>query len=178
MTTPDFTPWLQFESQLATWMKAFARDDLPFRAGYQSIPGFPSDGFRADALLTNGRVLLALEVEVRQSHPDTNVGKYWLLSEHHVYERVVLFHVYTPAYNSYGWRKTLGEFYAKKMTAELPFEYILLDHRTAKDTNAALKDVCAQLEPRIHKEFSLELGSGVVQQLAQADSPASGGSTP
>ncbi len=154
---PDFTPWLQFESKLAAWIESFARSALPFRAGRQAIPGFPSDGFRADALLTNGQVLLAVEVEVRQTHPDTNVGKYWLLSEHQRYKKIVLFHVYTPAYNSYGWRKTLGEFYARKMSAELPFEYVLLDKRSSPDTDTAFAEVCTALEPRIREEFAREL---------------------
>jgi hypothetical protein len=158
----DFTPWLQFETKLAAWMKGFARSELSFRAGRQSIPGFPSDGFRADALLTNGRVLLALEVEVKQSHPDTNVGKYWLLSEYQSYDKVILFHVYTPAYNSYGWRKRLGEFYAKRMAAELPFEYVLLDKRSATNSEAAFGDVCRVIEPRIHQDFSSELAQQAV----------------
>jgi hypothetical protein len=100
---------------------------------------------------------LALEVEVRQTHPDTNVGKYWLLSEHCKYERVTLFHVYTPAYNSYGWRKALGEFYAGRMSAELPFEYVLLDKRSSYDAEVAFAEVCAVLDPRIRREFSNEL---------------------
>jgi len=86
-------------------------------------------------------LLRSLAVEAGQTHPDTNVGKYWLLSEHHVYSSVVLFHIYTPRYNSYGWRKTLGEFYARKMNAELPFEYSLLDFRNAEDYGATLADV-------------------------------------
>ncbi len=111
----DKSPWLEFEASLAGWMSSFGRPHLTFKSGRQAIPGFPSSGFRADALLTDGKVLLALEVEVKQTHPDTNVGKYWLLSEHQAYEKVILFHVYTPTYNSYGWRKKLGEFYASKM---------------------------------------------------------------
>ncbi|MBI3783303.1 MAG: hypothetical protein HY270_07870 [Deltaproteobacteria bacterium] len=166
---PDFAPWLQFESRLAAWMQSFATSALRFRAGRQAIPGFPSDGFRADALLTNSQVLLALEVEVKQTHPDTNVGKYWLLSEHHEYKKIVLFHVYTPAYSSYGWRKTLGEFYARRMSAELPFEYVLLDKKSSPDTETAFAEVCAVLELRIRQEFSHELAPGTVQQIAAGD---------
>jgi hypothetical protein len=154
---PDFTPWLKFEAILATWMSTFERPSLAFKSGRQAIPGFPSSGFRADGLLTNGNVLLALEVEVKQTHPDTNVGKYWLLSEHQQYEKVILFHVYTPAYNSYGWRKTLGEFYASKMTLEIPFEYHVLDLRNAINIESAFEEVTKQLEERINVEFVNEL---------------------
>jgi hypothetical protein len=157
--TPDFSPWLKFEASLATWMKRFERPRLTFKSGRQAIPGFPSSGFRADGLLTNGNVLLALEVEVKQTHPDTNVGKYWLLSEHQQYEKVILFHVYTPAYNSYGWRKTLGEFYASKMAIALPFEYHVLDLRNAMDTESAFKEVTMKLGERIYFEFSDELSN-------------------
>ena len=155
--TLDFSPWLAFEASLATWMRGFERPQLTFKSGRQAIPGFPSSGFRADGLLTNGKVLLALEVEVKQTHPDTNVGKYWLLSEHQQYGKVILFHVYTPAYNSYGWRKTLGEFYAKKMEAELPFEYQLLDLRNALDIEQAFLYVTKILGERISLEFGNKL---------------------
>lgn len=138
-------------------MGEFSRRDLKFSAGYQSIPGYPSDGFRADGALTNGRVLIALEVEVKQAHPDTNVGKYWLLSEHHTYEKVILIHVYTPGYNSYGWRKSLGEFYATKMKESLPFEYIQLDARKSTNYEETLDQVKELLAGKIRAEFSKEL---------------------
>lgn len=145
--------WLEVETQLACWMKTFAGPGLEFCAGYRRIPGFPSDGFRADGLLTDGKTLVALEVEVRQTHPDTNVGKYWLLAEHHAYDRVILFHLYTPAFNSYGWRMQLGQFYARKMQATLPFEYILLDRRGDTDMTATFREVTSIIESRIRKEF-------------------------
>src|SRR5687767_14947952 len=149
----DLKPWLQFEARLAAWMRGLAANRLTFRAGRQSIPGFPSDGFRADALLTDGRVLLALEVEVKQTHPDTNVGKYWLLADHHRYEKVILFHIYTPGYDSYGWRKALGEFYACKMAAELPFEYVAVDLRAETDIEEAFAKACAAIGPRVQQEL-------------------------
>jgi hypothetical protein len=149
--------WTEFEAELAAWMKTFARPSLKFCHGRQCIPGFPSDGFRADGALTNGRVLIALEVEARQQHPDTNVGKYWLLAQHYQYTNVVLFHIYTPAFSSYPWRKTLGEFYASKISAELPFEYVLLDKRQATDFLGDLDEVRAIIESRIRQEFAHEL---------------------
>lgn len=145
--------WLAFEAQLAEWMRAFERPGIEFCAGYRRIPGFPVSGFRADGLLTDGQCLVALEVEVRQTHPDTNVGKYWLLSEHHAYERVVLFHVYTPAFNSYGWRMQLGQFYARKMQQQLPFEYVLLDRRSDVDVDATFRDVTSIVGARVEREF-------------------------
>lgn len=154
--TPDFSPWLKFEASLANWMSKFERPGLTFKSGRQAIPGFPSSGFRADGLLTNGKVLLALEVEVKQTHPDTNVGKYWLLTQHKQYEKIILFHVYTPAYNSYGWRKTLGKFYAEKMAMEIPFEYHLIDMKDAVDTENAFEKVTHKLGERISVEFGNE----------------------
>ena len=155
----DLRPWLKFESSLSTWMSAFKTPSLTFKSGRQAIPGFPSSGFRADELLTNGNVLIALNVEVKQTHPDTNVGKYWLLSEYQKYEKVILFHVYTPAYNSYGWRKSLGEFYASKMVASLPFEYNVLDLRNAINTDIAFELVTTKVAERINLEFKNELST-------------------
>jgi hypothetical protein len=155
MTTAraTYAPWLAFESELAKRVRDVGGPALTFSAGWQRIPGYPVDGFRADAALTDGRSLLAIEVEVRKSHPDTNVGKYWLLSEYKQYEKVALVHVYTPAYNSYGWRKALGEFYARRMAAEGRFEYILLDERGAADVAGALERVMVRVQRAVFDMF-------------------------
>jgi hypothetical protein len=128
---------------------------MEFRNRNQAIPGFPWDGFRSDGVLTNGRDLLAVEVEAGQMHPDTNVGKYWLLYTRKTYANIVLIHVYTPAFNSYGWRKALGEFYAQKMASEVPLEYVLLDYRSATDYDTTLRQVRAEIEPRIKRMFGV-----------------------
>ncbi|MDR2710328.1 MAG: hypothetical protein LBB65_03170 [Burkholderiales bacterium] len=141
--------WASFERNVATWVKSRVRPGIEFRNGYQAIPGFPSNRFRADALLTDGRSLLAVEVELKQANPDTNVGKYWLLSRYRQYDSVVLFHIFTPAYNSYPWRLDLGRFYAEKMQQELPFEYILMDHRKADNPEATLRQIQVAIESRI-----------------------------
>lgn len=159
----DYSQWLKFEASLATWMKTFEKPNLTFKSGNQAIPGFPPSGFRADGLLTNDDVLLALEVEVKQSHPDTNVGKYWLLSQHKKFKKVILFHVYTPAYNSYGWRKTLGEFYALKMENELPFEYKVIDLRNTTSIEEAFRKVTLTIGERIKIEFNQQLSNNKQQ---------------
>lgn len=145
---------MSFERDIAAWVQKHQKPGLQFCAGYTAIPGFPFDGFRADALLTDGKTLLAVEVELRQTHPDTNVGKYWILSKYHSYESVVLFHIYTPAFNSYPWRLKLGAFYAEKMQRELPFEYVLMDRRKDVDPVATLKNVQQFIGPRIQSLFS------------------------
>jgi hypothetical protein len=145
--------WKQLEGDLSVWLQSFSRPGVEFRGPYQAIPGFPYDGFRSDGLLTDGSVLVAIEVEAGQMHPDTNVGKYWLLGRHYEYRKIVLFHVYTPDFNSYGWRKQLGEFYAEKMAAEVPIEYVLLDRRDATDYDATLSELRGRIEPRVKAEF-------------------------
>ena len=148
--------WKQLERELSSWLKGYAVPPLEYRGPCQSITGFPSDGFRSDGMLTDGKVLLALEVEAGQKHPDTNVGKYWLLGRYQTFKKIVLFHIYTPDFNSYGWRKTLGEFYAEKMKSEIPFEYVPLDYRDreAIDYDSTLKAIQAQVAIRIKSEFS------------------------
>lgn len=97
--------WKQLEHDLTQWLQACATDLIIYRNPNQAIAGFPSDGFRSDGMLTDGRTLIAIEVEAGQMHPDTNVGKYWLLHQaYRPYERIILFHIYTPDFNSYGWR--------------------------------------------------------------------------
>jgi hypothetical protein len=61
--------------------------------------------------------------------------------------------VYTPAYNSYGWRKALGEFYARRMAAEGRFEYILLDERGAADVAGALERVMVRVQRAVFDMF-------------------------
>ncbi len=145
--------WKQLEGDLCTWLRGLARPGLEYRGPNQAIPGFPYDGFRSDGLLTDGRTLLALEVEAGQMHPDTNVGKYWLLHDRHPYERIVLFHVYTPDFNSYGWRLTLGEFYARKMEGNVPLDYVLVDRREAQDYDDTLAEVRRLVLERVEREF-------------------------
>ncbi|EKO3430218.1 hypothetical protein LZT09_13830 [Vibrio fluvialis] len=148
------SPWFEYESLLAAWMKLFSNDNLQFTNGYTAIPGFPTNGFRADGLLTDGKVVIALEIEVKQTHPDTNVGKYWLLDKYKSYNKVILFHVYTPPYNSYPWRMELAQFYADKMSQELPFEYHLIDQRTAESVDLAFQELTQILRMAIHNEFT------------------------
>ena len=146
--------WTQLERDVATWLSSFANNQIEYRNSYQAIPGFASDGSKSDGLLTCKGILLAVEIEVHQAHPDTNVGKYWFLhNELKAYKKIVLFHIYTPDFNSYGWRMRLGEFYARKMQSEVPIEYVLLDHRGAKDYDAVLRDIKTRVADAIRREF-------------------------
>lgn len=145
--------WSRFERDLAEWLRGYARQGLRFCAGRTTIPGFPAKGFHADALLTDSRRLLAVEVEIRQSHPETNVGKYWLLSGHCRYESIILFHIYTPTLDSCGRGMELGRRYAEKLAEELPFHYVVLDRRSARDPRATLEEVQSLIAQRIEREF-------------------------
>ncbi|MFC2065834.1 hypothetical protein ACFLUO_02065 [Chloroflexota bacterium] len=146
--------WKKLEKDLCTWLKLLSTNELVYRNPNQAIIGFPPDGFRSDGMITDGRVLVAIEVEAGQMHPDTNVGKYWLLyNKYRKYEKIILFHIYTPDYNSYGWRKKLAEFYAGKMRAELPFEYILMDYRSSKDYDETLDTIKESIMGFLKNEF-------------------------
>ena len=150
--------WKQLERDAGNWLKSFETDRVSFRNSFQAIIGFPSDGFRSDGLLTDGDVLLAVEIEAGQTHPDTNVGKYWFLHDNfQAYTKIILFHAYTPAFNSYGWRLRLGKFYANKIKAEVPFEYILLDYRSRADEDyeSVLNDLKANIADVIRREFKI-----------------------
>ncbi len=141
------------ERALADWLKDRAGSDLRFGAGFTAIPGFKSDGFRADGILTDGRSLLGLEIECRQNHPDTNVGKFWLLQETRPYERMILIHLFTPAYDSYGSRLELCRFYAGKMKATFNFTYIMLDRRDATSFDVVFDEVVALLDEQCRSLF-------------------------
>ncbi len=147
--------WSQFEKDISNWLSTFESATVKYKNSYQAIPGFPSDGFRSDGVLTDGKILIAVEVEAAQMHPDTNVGKYWLLKKYKCYQKIILFHIYTPRFNSYPWRKTLAEFYFSKMRSEFNIEYILLDYRQASDYGKTLKTIKTTISKRIKIEFNL-----------------------
>jgi len=150
--------WRQLERDVSNWLSTFASTGIQFRNPYQAILGFPSDGFRSDGMLANDHILIAIEVEAGQTHPDTNTGKYWLLNvEYKLYKKTVLFHTYTPDFRSYPWRKKLSEFYVKKMSSEVPIEYVPMDYRnrTAADYNATLAETKAKIDERVKQEFGL-----------------------
>jgi len=149
--------WKQLEKDLSNWLYTFARENIEFRNPYQAIIGFPYDGFRSDGMLTDGNILIAIEVEAGQMHPDTNVGKYWLLStEYKYYAKISLFHIYTPDFDSYKRRKELAEFYVKKMCLEVPVDYVILDYRNATDYDATLSEIKSTIKKRVEQEFKQE----------------------
>jgi hypothetical protein len=152
-SNPKTVKWKPLEHALARWLRDQAGNDLSFCAGFTAIPGFKSDGFRADGILTDGKSLLGLEVECRQNHPDTNVGKFWLLQKTHPYKKMVLIHVFTPAYDSYGSRLELCRFYAAKMKSDFNFTYIMFDHRKATSFDAAFNEVVASLDKQYRNLF-------------------------
>lgn len=152
--------WKKLEDDLNKWLKTFAqRYGLTYRNPYQSVEGFPYDGFKSDGMLTDGRSLLVIEIEATQAHPDTNVAKYWLLqSRYKKFEKIVLLHIYTPKFDSYGWRKELARFCAEKMSNEgVPIEYIVLDCREKKPNEyvAVLGDVKRRIEEKAREVFNL-----------------------
>lgn len=152
----SLTDWKRLERDLGSWLEGFVRPGLIYRNSYQAIPGFDTDGFRSDGCLTDGKALLAIEVEAAQMHPDTNVGKYWLLHTKHRYEHIVLLHVFTPDYDSYGSRLELARFVAAKMRAEVPLEYEFLDHREAADYERTAAELRSQIGKRIRELFGTE----------------------
>jgi len=108
----------------------------------------------SDGMLTDGKTLLAVEVENRQTHPDTNVGKYWLLHEgYKAYDKTILFHIFTPLFDSYPWRMSLASFYAERMNEKMPLEYVQMDYRKGGSYEVALSTIKGAIEKRILVEF-------------------------
>jgi hypothetical protein len=143
------------ENDLSSWLSTFVCNGIYFRNSYQAIIGFPSGGFRSDGMLTDNDVVIAIEVECKETNPDTNTGKYWLLYKYKPYKKIILFHIYTPDFNSYGWHKKLAEFYIEQMKSEVPIEYILLDFRNANDYHQTLMEIKKKIEEKVRKEFRL-----------------------
>ena len=148
--------WKQLENDLINWLPNFSTKKIQFRNSYQAIIGFPSDGFRSDGMLTDGEVLIAVEVEAGQTHPDTNIGKYWFLQTRYKhYKKIILLHIYTPDFDSYGWRKKLAEFYIEEMKElKIPIEYILLNYRNNIDYQITLIVIKQKIEEIVKEAFN------------------------
>ena len=157
--TPNIhADWRQLENDISTWLEGFSSNHIQYRNSHQAIIGFPTDGFRSDGMLTDGNVLIAVEIEAGQTHPDTNVGKYWFLQTRYKrYEKIILLHIYTPHFNSYGWRKKLAEFYIEEIKKlKLPVEYVQLDYRNSIDYQKTLINVKRIMKEKIKAHIMCE----------------------
>jgi|GEM_PF-671293 len=156
----DKRNWSNLEDEIVAWLKKNYSSRFRFKNSYQNIIGFPSDGFRSDGMITDGKTLLAVEIESGQTHPDTNTGKYWLLHKRYKqYQKIILFHVFTPLFDSYGWRKKLAEFYVAEMIKEVPIEYILKDSSQGINYDDALSELKDAIQEKI-KSTLVERGVG------------------
>lgn len=146
--------YTNLEKDLTNWLENIAIiNKVDYRNSKQAIIGFPSQSFMSDGMLLVDNNLIAIEVEAGQTHPDTNTGKYWYLyDKFRKYYEMLLFHIFTPQFNSYNWRKKLGEFYVKKMIDDnVPMDYILLDYRTYTEYSDVLEKCKIQISKRINK---------------------------
>ena len=146
--------WRELSKELSEWLRKLVLVQLSFRGSNRPIIGFPSDGFKSHGMITDGKTLIAIEVEFGQIHPDTNIGKYWLLNnQFRAYRKIILFHIYTPDNNSNVWCKKLADFYAEKMKTEIPFDYVLMDYRQAVDFNTTASEIKETIKARLKNEF-------------------------
>jgi len=149
--------WKSMEKDLIDFLKSFKKNGIEFKNSHQAIIGFPlSDGFRSDGMLACKDILIAIEVECGQTHPDTNTGKYWLLyNKYQQYNKIILFHIFTPDFDSYGKRKELAEFYIEQMKKNIPIEYIQFDFRKENNYNQKLEEIKNIINEKVKKEFDL-----------------------
>jgi len=142
--------WKTLETRLNTWLKEIAlKCNLHYRGSNESIYGTPNDCFKSDGMITDGEIMIAIEIERGQYHPDTNVGKYWFIYDRlYRYKKMILIHVYTPLYESFPWRKELASFYASKMiNYGNPLEYVELDYRNKTvDSNTVFNEITKLIE--------------------------------
>src|SRR5689334_5167870 len=167
-TDPVTAKWTALEQALGEVLCEIASPAATFCGPYTEIPGIPESGFKSDGLLATDKRLLAVEVECKQSHPDSNVSKYWMLhARHRAYERIEVVHVFTPAYTSYPWRMKLAAFIGEQCAARIPLRYWQLDLRAATDYAESLATVRTLLVER-----AIELGLAK-DSLVSASKPAS-----
>jgi len=161
MQKHNSNPWEAFETELNDLLSTIAQQcNLIYKEKKQDIYEKCPQGFKSDGLITDGKVLIALEIERTQKHPDTNVGKYWYVYEKcHKYDKIVLIHIYTPVFESYPWRVELGRFYADKMKEYgVPLEYIVMDYRGKQnDPDTALNEVAEILKKYVNQYMNCKV---------------------
>ena len=99
--------------------------------------------FKADIQINNDSELIFIEIKESQTHPDTNVSKYWVYLEGNLNKKVKLIQIFGRGFseteNNYTSRKKLSEFIAKKIKLAFPknFAYVPLN---LKDFNYSQED--------------------------------------
>ena len=157
----EYSVWRELEKEINELLSTLARRyKLIYKNPYQAVYGLPPEGFKSDGMLTDGKKLMVVEIEASQPHPDTNVGKYWLLYEKYKkYNKIIVIHIYTPKFrvSSYKWRRELAKFYVKKMKDNgVPIEYIELDFtNNGKNYAQILKEVRTKIKEVIKENFNL-----------------------
>jgi hypothetical protein len=148
--------WKKLEDDLSKELSGLGGGTLAYRGPHQSIIEFDYSGFHSDGCLSDCDHLLAVEVEAGQPHADTNTAKYWFVAQRsHHFKRIVLLHIYTPDFKSYGSRKDLADFLAEKIKTEIDFDQIDLDYRDkmANDYEFVLKDAKERIGVEFRKLF-------------------------
>jgi len=139
-------------------LKSFLGDKAISKEVYLSKEKF---SFKADIQINNSSEVIFIEIEESQTHPDTNVSKYWGYLESNPNRKVKLIQIFGRGFseteNNYASRKKLSEFIAKKIKLAFPkdFEYVPLN---LKDFNYSPED---------YKSKGAEITDKVVELLKE-----------
>lgn len=144
--------WKKLEDDLSEELRKLTEEELWYRNPYQSIIEDDQGGFRSDGCISNGEYLLAVEVEAGQPHLDTNTAEYWFIqARRHQFHKIVMLHIYTPDFNSYGSRKELADFLAEQMSGEFDFKQHVIDYRKKSEND--YPTILEETKDRVRFEF-------------------------
>jgi len=114
--------------------------------------------FKADAKIELNDEIIFIEVEEAQTHPDTNVSKYWMYLQENPDKKIKLIQIFGRAFietvNNYASRKKLSEFIAKKIKGSFSenFEYVPINLR---DFNYSKEDYKNNIGEIVNKVIEL-----------------------
>jgi len=140
--------WANLERDVTKWLSSFVSDDIMYKKGIGYLR-FMSDGI----LIKNNR-LLAVEIECGQTHPDTNVLKYWRLQSNDPpkYKKLVLLHFFTPGYR-YPGRKELAMFLSKNIPSRAKITYLQKDFPINAEYKHTLREVKSIIHARMKRDI-------------------------
>ncbi len=143
----------KLEEDIQKGLQKLVRPGREYRNPYQAI--FKLDarkGFRSDGMLACGDILIAIEIETGQRHPDTNVTKYWYLLHKKIYRKIFLFHYYTHYPKPNPSRKELADYLTNKLRQKGKFEIEGREIGNSENHSKVLREIMFKVRKTVSSE--------------------------
>ena len=140
----------RLEEDIQKGLQKLVRPGREYRNPHQAIFKLdPRRGFRSDGMLACGDVLIAIEIETGQRHPDTNVSKYWFLLQKKIYKKIFLFHYYTHYLKANPSRVELADYLTKQFKEKDKFEIVGRKIDNSENYSKVLREIISKIKETV-----------------------------